>query len=192
MYNPSADPTIAWDMVPRHVVDLSAINSAWRGGEIDAPLKQVGSSNAEQNSTKNELDFVDAFINALNSSFNNAQEAASTQDQGTGTGAEKTDGSAELNGVLELNSPMQPQIVNIDVKPIVITETTSWSPVRMLWLILALALLAVTVSAFMFFVLRRTRGRRHMKTQKFQPTTLATVYQTPVPTVASEVKVPMP
>lgn len=171
------------------MVDLSAATPYLK--PTDTSTTQAPEMSEDSNDT---VDFVGLFVNALNNSFDSAEEAA-TKPQKESEKAQKESASAEASqdsdvGILQISLPAQPPVVNIDLQPVLITETSSWSPTRTLWLIMAMCLLAVTVSAFMFFVLKRSRNRRGKK-QQFQPTVMAPVYTQTVPTVTSEVKIPI-
>jgi hypothetical protein len=75
---------------------------------------------------------------------------------------EKSDQEQEM-GVLEIDVPWQPpQILNIDVKPVLITDESKFSSWRLLWLFLAVALLSITVFGFVLFLTKRSRSRRRL------------------------------
>jgi len=182
IYTPTVAPAIPWDTAPRYVVDMSAVN--------DSPKPTTTTQAPDGVASNKTIDYVDLFIDALNSSFDSAEEAAKKAPKES-VSTETSDSDV---GILQISLPMQPPpVVNIDVQPVLVTDSSSWSPTRTMWLIMALCLLAITVSAFMFLVLKRSRNRRGKvhKEQQFQPTVMAPVYEHTVPTVTSEVKVPI-
>jgi len=223
VYSTSPDTTTLWDSAEKHFVDLSVtddylipVDGMDRLPPPSSAKRQQTESetdvNAKQADNSTDMGLLDFFFDVMNSSFEATQQIDKADNKDSSISASNTAGSMGAPSkpgddaastdddivVFEVNVPAEPTILNVDVKPVVITEqspSSSWEHARAFWFLAAMSMLALTIAGAVMFICKR-RNRRMKWRNQYEPS-VADAFSLPKsnpPTThkVPESKVPMP